>query len=466
MGGLWACSEVVLGGFLHSARVPLRGNILTAIGIAILAAGRKLWPGRGLLWRAGLICAGIKLLSPGTVKLGPMIAIAMEGALMEAPGLLGGGLAMSWTFLHKIASILFFYGSDGAAVYRGLWEGFASWAGRPAMSPWLALSAAGSLHFLAGAAAAFAGGQAVAQAAIPASPAVKPGPAVRKARGFWPGLALMCVLAAAVLGPERALIMGLRAAAVWLLVAAIAARLKRPAARRWLERRGAGAFLRALDQTIAAMPAMIAGLPEGRRIALAPLSSLGQIIGQAPRWLAEIDKAPGCRAHIIAGAQGSGKSTLAADLAQALRERGVKVGGVSAPGLWAAGERDGFDVRDLAGGNSVPLCRKSGPDSWTSQGPFRFSPQGLELGRKALAAAAAAADVIIVDEVGPLELRGEGWAPELDVLARRGKPMAWVVRESLVQEVCRAWNLTPMVWRAGQTEAPRIAAEILKDAGT
>src|SRR3989442_1296418 len=84
LGSLWACFEIVLGSFLHNAQFPMSGDILTGIGVALLVAGHRLWPERGLLWRAGLVCAAMKSVSPSAFILSPMIAISIEGLLLEA----------------------------------------------------------------------------------------------------------------------------------------------------------------------------------------------------------------------------------------------------------------------------------------------------------------------------------------------------------------------------------------------
>ncbi|MDD5630356.1 MAG: nucleoside-triphosphatase, partial [Elusimicrobia bacterium] len=161
------------------------------------------------------------------------------------------------------------------------------------------------------------------------------------------------------------------------------------------------------------------------------------------------------------GAQGEGKSELVAELTRRLREAGLSLGGIHAPGFWTDGRRSGFDLVDLGSGERRPLCRTEGPESWPSQGPFRFAPEGLAFGLRALAEAGSRdADVVFVDEVGPLELRGGGWAAALDVLARkRRKPMVWVVREGIIDEVRRHWALAEdEVWDAGAKDASAAAA--------
>ena len=131
LGSLWAASEIVLGSFLHNAHIPFSGELLTAIGIAVLVAGHRLWPESGLLWRTGMVCAAMKSVSPSAVILGPMFAISAEGLLAEtgvrllggniAGYALAGGLAMCGTLAYKLLQMFMVYGPDTIKVYlRGV----------------------------------------------------------------------------------------------------------------------------------------------------------------------------------------------------------------------------------------------------------------------------------------------------------------------------------------------------------
>ena len=129
-GTIWAASEIVLGSFLHNLKVPFSGNILTAIGIIILISISYIWTERGLFWRAGLICALLKTMSPSAVIFGPMTAIFTESILLELsvrllgrtiPGyLIGAMMAMSWNLVQKIANYILFYGANIIEVYNNL----------------------------------------------------------------------------------------------------------------------------------------------------------------------------------------------------------------------------------------------------------------------------------------------------------------------------------------------------------
>ncbi len=167
IGSLWGASEIVLGSFLHNLRIPFSGNILTSIGIIVMVAGHRLWPQRGILIRAGLICAALKTLSPSHVLLGPMLSIMMQATLMEAATsvgkksyigyMVGGGLAVSWNLLHRILSAIVLYGSSLIALYQNLIDFFINQTGWDTDGYWIPLTVLWGIFFLWGAAAGIAG---------------------------------------------------------------------------------------------------------------------------------------------------------------------------------------------------------------------------------------------------------------------------------------------------------------------
>ena len=71
LGCLWASSEIVLGSFLHNLHVPFSSIFLTSIGVILIVSISYKWKDRGLIWRAGLICALMKSVSPSAVIFGP-----------------------------------------------------------------------------------------------------------------------------------------------------------------------------------------------------------------------------------------------------------------------------------------------------------------------------------------------------------------------------------------------------------
>ncbi len=143
------------------------------------------------------------------------------------------------------------------------------------------------------------------------------------------------------------------------------------------------------------------------------------------------------------GEKHSGKTTSAANLARAARDEGSNVAGLLAPSLYCNGRLIGFDALDLGNEKRAPLARRQTNPSKT--GPFTFITDGLKLGNAALSAEATkSADLIIVDEFGPLELNSQGWRKNVDsLLASSDAVILLVVRRELADEVRQLYADVP-----------------------
>ena len=150
------------------------------------------------------------------------------------------------------------------------------------------------------------------------------------------------------------------------------------------------------------------------------------------------------RIIVVTAPRHTGKSSLIARYVEWCREHDIRMAGILAEGLWENNQRSGFNLVDLSTGIRVPLAVRSAPHG-RARIRFDFYPDGVEAARTALDAAhCAASDLIVVDEVGKLEVIGEGWAPFLPpLLALPGKTNIWAVRTSLVETVARRWSFTP-----------------------
>lgn len=147
---------------------------------------------------------------------------------------------------------------------------------------------------------------------------------------------------------------------------------------------------------------------------------------------------------IVTGDLHSGKTSLLERFIGEFNRSGRRLAGILAPGSWKNGLRNGFDLVDIVTGTRVPLAtRRSGPDDRDLI--FDFSPEGLKAGREALSADRCRnAEVIVIDEIGKLELAGAGWTPYLNQLLDLKSPVhVWSVRNSLVPAVMARWNAKP-----------------------
>lgn len=132
-GALWGVVEMTLGSVLHAIYPPLADTFLTGvvlggIGAAVALTGRHFVPKRGSVALIGVVTALLKLLGPGENKIGPVVAILIEGVLMEMALLfartprrwtfvVGGALAVAWNLPHKFLMMRLLYGKGIAEVY-------------------------------------------------------------------------------------------------------------------------------------------------------------------------------------------------------------------------------------------------------------------------------------------------------------------------------------------------------------
>jgi hypothetical protein len=70
----WKSLEITLGSALHNLMVPMTvGTLLTFLGVFTVSVISANNFQRGFFWRAALICALLKSVSPSAVILPPMV---------------------------------------------------------------------------------------------------------------------------------------------------------------------------------------------------------------------------------------------------------------------------------------------------------------------------------------------------------------------------------------------------------
>ena len=143
---------------------------------------------------------------------------------------------------------------------------------------------------------------------------------------------------------------------------------------------------------------------------------------------------------LLSADQHQGKTSLILDVVSLVQARGLCCAGIACPGLWADQRRCGFDLLELDTGRRSVLSRRI---PGLRPIPYMFDAAGLKQGLAAMAPKRCEfAHLVVVDEVGPLELAGGGWARCLPpLLSLTGPVQVWVVRRSLVQAVQEHFQL-------------------------
>ena len=131
IGSLWASIEIILGSFFHNLRLPFAGTVLAFFGNVLIIAFHQKWDDKGIIIKAGIICALMRSLSITSVILGPMIGVLLEAIFLEYSVrffgknlfayVVGSVLGLLSALIHKIISILIIYGFDIVKILKNLY---------------------------------------------------------------------------------------------------------------------------------------------------------------------------------------------------------------------------------------------------------------------------------------------------------------------------------------------------------
>jgi nucleoside-triphosphatase THEP1 len=533
-GTIWAASEIVLGSFLHNLKVPFSGNILTAIGLVILISISYTWIEKGLFWRAGLICALMKTMSPSAIIFGPMIAIFSEALLLEfsvrllgrtlAGYLIGAMLAMSWNLFQKIANYIIYYGSNIIEVYNNLlrfaqkqldiqtdivwlpiiillivYALFGLFAGvigirvgrkmlkQPVSGisrnlnepvreilhntdrkfnysiPWLladvgliicsfillnktswiiwSLTITGIIILWS-----FRYKRALRQLAKPK---------------FWIFFVLITLLTAfaftkAPTGDDllkqgflTGFQMNFRAAVIVVGFSVLGIELYNPVIRNYFLKTSLKNLPLALELSVESLPSFISNIPDFRSLVRNPVSIFYEVISQADRRLSEIKKKNlrVQKVFIITGSVGEGKTNYAKKLIDLFRNSNIIAGGILSERVMTDCQTTGYDVVNIETGEKEVFLRQNDECSSEKIGRFFICPKGLDMGNTVLRSFISKENmVVIIDEVGLLELQGKGWAGSINDLLEKSKNHILItVRTHWIDEVIKKWNFTDAV---------------------
>lgn len=529
VGSLWASFEIIIGSFLHNMRFPFAGTILSFASVGLIIAFLQLWNTRGLVWKAGLIAALLKSMSPSAIILGPMIGIFSEALIIEifillfGRNLLGymvaGAFAVMSALFHKIVSLLVTYGFDLVVIIDQLYKYIIRQVGMTEGNPVLLISivmfAYAALGML-GAILGYLGGRKALTYNSNSTPDItlskqssffkenkeqKTSPwfllyhifcivsclymlnslplefafmpsliyaslvlywyrgSMRSFRkpSFWIWFMAITLLAAIfwnglttgeLWNTEGLLVglkMNLRAIVILTGFAAISRELRNPIIRTVLYHHGFANLYHSVGLAFSVLPGIIEALPGVKKLIAKPISSLGMIVRSAADVYPALEKevADQNPVIILSGQVRQGKTSFLTDLLMLLKEKDLNIRGFLAKGIHENDQRIGYDLEDVSNGKTCVYIRNKRDFAWFRYGKYYFNPEGEGFGMEILEAAKLAkADLVVIDEIGPVELKGAGWADEVEDLVNNSSMMQlWVVRKSILKKVIRQWNI-------------------------
>ena len=159
---------------------------------------------------------------------------------------------------------------------------------------------------------------------------------------------------------------------------------------------------------------------------------------------------------IITGTRGIGKTTVCRKLIGIVQSQGYCCGGII---TYKAPDK-GIIIEDIQTGKSEALTSISNIYQGPRTGKYFFNPKGIDFGIQAIDKGASS-DILLVDEIGHLELRGEGFGKVIELIrAGKVKNCIMVIRKELFSGFLSQLDTTPLVFETTINNRNQLPREI------
>ena len=531
VGSIWASIEIIFGSFLHNLKLPLSGMILSFISVWLLISFLQIWKENGLIWRAGIICALMKSISPSAFIVGPMIGIFTEALIIELfififgknliGYLAGGAFAVLSTIVQKVIGLLILYGFDFIKILADLYKYALKQIDLEQLSPVYLLVVITAIYIIAGMAGAIGGYITGLKYLKTKDYSEKRSEIILRSKdqlfsqttqqnysllfliinlisiavilflintgllfitiiisityigfciinyrnslrrlkklSFWISF-LIITFAAAFLwngfsggaffsmnGLMIGLKMNARAIIMVIGFASISVELRNPVIKSLLYHRGFADLYQSLSLAFSALPFFISNLSKAENKKKLPGLSFRGLYIQAETLLQIFEKEYQNKPQvvIITGEIHQGKTTFVQKIATNLLEQKIRVRGFLSIGINDNGKRTGFNLYDIETSEQVELCSDKKDETRLKFGKYFFNQAAISKGREILEIDNLSdKQLIVIDEIGPLELTNQGWSNSIEDITRSLEvPQLWVVRKGIINNIVRKWNI-------------------------
>ncbi len=131
---------------------------------------------------------------------------------------------------------------------------------------------------------------------------------------------------------------------------------------------------------------------------------------------------------VVTGWRDVGKTSTCQRAVESYRAAGLTVSGLLSPGRFVEKQKTGFFAHDLCSGETrLVASAVPGELSGIQLGSWTFDARVFDWGNRCLQQADGA-DVLVIDELGPLEFKRQtGWVASFDLLRRKNYRLALLV---------------------------------------
>jgi nucleoside-triphosphatase THEP1 len=159
---------------------------------------------------------------------------------------------------------------------------------------------------------------------------------------------------------------------------------------------------------------------------------------------------------IVTGTIGIGKTTVCRKLIEITRNRGYTCSGFL---TYKAADK-GIIIEDVQTGERETLASINNVYNGPRTAKYFFNPQGIDFGIRVIDKGISSA-IMLVDEIGHLELRGEGFAKVLELVkVGKVKDCVLIIRKELLPALLPQLPTTPVVFEATINNRNQLPQEI------
>ena len=159
---------------------------------------------------------------------------------------------------------------------------------------------------------------------------------------------------------------------------------------------------------------------------------------------------------VVTGDIGIGKTTVCRKLMEIVRNQGHSWGGIL---TYKAADK-GIIIEDVQTGERETLASINNVYHGPRTAKYFFNPRGIDFGIQAIAMGTSST-ILLVDEIGHLELRGEGFA-KVTKLIKTGKvkDCVLVIRKELLPDLLPQLPTKPLVFETTINNRNQLPQEI------
>ncbi len=272
--------------------------------------------------------------------------------------------------------------------------------------------------------------------------------------GFWIFFIVITAISALLIssfnGGEDSLMKGIvtglemnfRAAILITGFAVLGTELYNPKIRERMSKSSFHQVALALELGFESLPVIISILPDAKTFIRKPHQVVNHLINHAEKRFLEL-KEKHAKVIVITGDVSEGKTSFIIELIQRLKENGYDTGGIYTKKNIENGETSGYDLISVSSGKRKDFLSLGRKEDSEGIGRYRINEESLKWARNIiLNEKNEFSKIIIIDEVGKLEINGGGWRNNIEtLLTYKEKILIMTVRRDYLNEVIKSFGI-------------------------